>query len=191
MHSRKKVQRRPTRSRCDSSTRAREGSIVSRCFLRMLALEIGLNAACRRLDVPIPTGKSWARRGGWELPRRPGGRPQRTVAASSLHPIADALVETHKELEAKTKSGLATAAAKAADHAQSLDGASTFGQSNKLRDLAASAARIFGWDKGPQTNVQVNTLRITAVQLAEIRALRAIDSPTSEGDAVSAITTEE
>jgi hypothetical protein len=113
------------------------------------------------------------------------------VAASSLHPIADALVETHKELEAKTKSGLATAAAKAADHAQSLDGASTFGQSNKLRDLAASAARIFGWDKGPQTNVQVNTLRITAVQLAEIRALRAIDSPTSEGDAVSAITTEE
>jgi hypothetical protein len=157
----------------------------------MLALEIGLNAACRRLDVPIPTGKSWARRGGWELPRRPGGRPQRTVAASSLHPIADALVETHKELEAKTKSGLATAAAKAADHAQSLDGASTFGQSNKLRDLAASAARIFGWDKGPQTNVQVNTLRITAVQLAEIRALRAIDSPTSEGDAVSAITTEE
>jgi hypothetical protein len=44
--------------------------------------------------------------------------------------------------------------------------------SNKLRDLAASAARIFGWDKAPQTNVQVNTLRITAEQLAEIRALR-------------------
>jgi co-chaperonin GroES (HSP10) len=64
-----------------------------------------------------------------------------------LHPIADALVETHKELETKTKSGLATAAAKAADHVQSLDGAITFGQSNKLRDLAASAARIFGWPK--------------------------------------------
>jgi hypothetical protein len=75
-------------------------------------------------------------------------------------------------LEAKTKTGLATAAAKAADHAQSLDGASTFEQSNKLRDLAASAARIFGWDKAPQTNVQVNTLRITAEQLEEIRALR-------------------
>jgi hypothetical protein len=92
-----------------------------------------------------------------------------------LHPIASALVSTHKDLEAKTKTGLATAAAKAADHAQSLDGASTFGCSNKLRDLAASAARIFGWDKGPQTNVQVNTLRITAEQLAEIRELREAD----------------
>jgi len=145
---------------------------VNKEAFKMLALEIGLNAACRKLDLPVPTGKSWARRGGWELPRRPGGRPQRTVEASSLHPIADALVETHKDLEAKTKTGLATAAAKAADHVKALDGASTFGQSNKLRDLAASAARIFGWDKGPQTNVQVNTLRITAEQLEEIRALR-------------------
>src|SRR6266487_1711777 len=154
------------------TTDPRATKTVNKEAFRMLALEIGLNAACRKLDVPVPTGKSWARRGGWELPRRPGGRPQRTVEASSLHPIADALVETHKDLEAKTKTGLATAAAKAADHVKALDGASTFGQSNKLRDLAASAARIFGWDKGPQTNVQVNTLRITAEQLEEIRALR-------------------
>ncbi len=148
---------------------------VNKEAFKMLAMEIGLNAACRRLDVPIPTGKSWARRGGWQLPKRPGGRPGRTLtasSASSLHPIADVLVSTHKELEAKTKTGLATAAQKAADHAQSLDGASTFEQSNRLRDLAASAARIFGWDKAPQTNVQVNQLCITQEQLARIRALR-------------------
>jgi hypothetical protein len=157
-----------------TTTKSQTKTVNKEAF-RMLALEIGLNAACRKLDVPVPTGKSWARRGGWELPRRLGGRPQRTVEASSLHPVADALAETHKDLEAKTKSGLATAAAKAADHAQSLDGASTFGQSNKLRDLAASAARIFGWDKGPQTNVQVNTLRITQEQLERIRALRDAD----------------
>jgi hypothetical protein len=54
---------------------------------------------------------------------------------------------------------------------QSLDGAITFGQSNKLRDLAASAARIFVWDtKQPQT--QINQLCITQEQLQEIRALR-------------------
>jgi hypothetical protein len=165
------------------TTDPRATKTVNKEAFRMLALEIGLNAACRRLDVPIPTGKSWARRGGWELPRRPGGRPQRTVEASSLHPVADALAKTHKDLEAKTKSGLATAAAKAADHVRSLDGASTFGQSNKLRDLAASAARIFGWDKGPQTNVQVNTLRITQEQLAEIRALRDAEDAASPGEA--------
>jgi hypothetical protein len=41
-----------------------------------------------------------------------------------------------------------------------------------FRALTSAAAAIFGWDKGPQTNVQVNTLRMTAEQLAEIRALR-------------------
>jgi len=93
------------------------------------------------------------------------------VEASSLHPIADVLVSTHKDLEAKTKSGLATAAAKAADHAQSLDGATTFGQSNKLRDLAASAARIFGWDT-EQPAVQLNQLVISQEMMERIRALR-------------------
>ncbi len=145
---------------------------VNKEAFKMLATEIGLLAACRKVGLPIPTAKAWSRRGNWKLPRRHGGRPPKRFEVSSKYPVADALVETHKDLEAKTKTGLATAAAKAADHVQSLDGASTFGQSNKLRDLAASAARIFGWDKGPQTNVQVNTLKVTQEQLAEIRALR-------------------
>jgi hypothetical protein len=156
---------------------------VNKEAFRMLALEIGLNAACRRLDVPIPTGKSWARRGRWELPRRPGGRPQRTVEASSLHPIAEALTESHKELEAKTKTGLATAAAKASDYVQSLDGASTFGQSNKLRDLAASAARIFGWDADKGPKFQFNQLVVSPEQLEKIRALRNAEDADSPGEA--------
>ena len=109
----------------------------------MLALEIGLNAACRKLDVPIPTGKSWARRGGWRLPKRPGGRPGRTLSASSLHPIADTLVETHKELEDRTKTGPAQATAKASEHAAEQDGAANLNCSGKLRDLASAAARVF------------------------------------------------
>jgi hypothetical protein len=60
----------------------------------------------------------------------------------------------------------------------------------QLRDLAASAARVFGWDKkeGPQT--QINQLCISAEQLEQIRQLR--DDPykkpaisaTKEGDIV-------
>ena len=43
----------------------------------MLAIEIGLNEAARRLGVPVPTAKSWAQRGKWNLPRRKGGgRPK-------------------------------------------------------------------------------------------------------------------
>jgi hypothetical protein len=42
-----------------------------------------------------------------------------------------------------------------------------------LRDLAASAARIFGWDTDKKPGVQHNTLVITREQLQEIRAARA------------------
>ena len=90
-----------------------QSQTVNKEAFRMLAVEIGLNEACRKLDVPIPTGKSWARRGGWQLPKRPGGRPGRTLSASSLHSVAEALVETHKKLETKTKTGLMQTAAKA------------------------------------------------------------------------------
>src|SRR5207248_9647737 len=123
-----------------------QSKAVNKEAFRMLALEIGLNAACRKLDVPIPTGKSWARRGGWRLPKRPGGRPGRTLSASSLHPIADTLVETHKELETRTKSGLAQATAKASEHAAEQDGAANLNCSGEARDLASDAARGVGWD---------------------------------------------
>ena len=41
-----------------------------------------------------------------------------------------------------------------------------------IKDLAASAALVFGWYEAPQTNVQVNEFRITHEQLERIRALR-------------------
>ena len=153
-----------------------QSKTVNKEAFRMLAVEIGLNEACRKLDVPIPTGKSWARRGGWKLPKRPGGRPGRTLSASSLHPVAEALVETHKELEAKTKTGLMQTAAKAAEHAAEkppLEVSNT----SRLRDLAQSAARIFGWDR-EKPGVQLNQqFVISQEQLEQIRQLRGVPEP--------------
>ena len=148
-----------------------QGKTVNKEAFRMLAVEIGLNAACRKLDVPIPTGKSWARRGGWQLPKRPRGRPGRTLSASSLHPVAEALVETHKELEDRTKTGLAQATAKASEHAAEQDGATNLNCSGKLRDLASAAAKVFAWDSDKPA-VQFNQLVVTQEQLEQIRALR-------------------
>ena len=148
-----------------------QGKTINKEAFRMLAVEIGLNAACRKLDVPIPTGKSWARRGGWQLPKRPGGRPGRTLSASSLHPVAEALVETHKELEDRTKTGLAQATAKASEHAAEQDGAANLNCSGKLRDLASAAARVFAWDSDKPA-VQFKQLVVTQKQLEQIRALR-------------------
>ena len=150
-----------------------QGKTVNKEAFRMLAVEIGLNAACRKLDVPIPTGKSWARRGGWKLPKRPGGRPGRTLSASSLHPVAEALVETHKELESRTKTGLAQATAKASEHAAEQDGATNLNCSGKLRDLASAAARVFGWDANGTSAVTLNQVVVSQAQLEQIRALRA------------------
>jgi hypothetical protein len=154
----------------------KQSKTVNKEAFRMLAVEIGLNEACRKLDVPIPTGKSWARRGGWQLPKRPGGRPGRTLSASSLHPVAEALVETHKELETKTKTGLMQTAAKAAEHAAEkppLDVSNT----SQLRDLAQSAARIFGWGDGGMTVHANQALIVTQEQLEQIRQLRGVPEP--------------
>ena len=127
---------------------------VNKEAFKMLATEIGLNAACRKLGLPIPTGKSWARRGGWQLSKRPGGRPGRTLSASSLHPIADALVETQKELEGRTKTALARVVAASAEQAaeQPLPVQSVAA----LRDLVHAGAKLFGWDlvaRGPSVSV--------------------------------------
>jgi hypothetical protein len=154
----------------------KQSKTVNKEAFRMLAVEIGLNEACRKLDVPIPTGKSWARRGGWRLPKRSGGRPCRTLSASSLNPIADALVATHKEFETTTKIALMQTTAKAATHAAQkppLDVSNT----SQLRDLAQSAARIFGWDND-KPGVQLNQqFVITPEQLEQIRQLRAVPEP--------------
>jgi hypothetical protein len=114
---------------------------INKEAFKMLAIEIGLNAACRKLNVPIPTGKSWARRGGWKLPKRPGGRPQRTIEASSLHPIADALDATHKELADTARTSILQAVTNAAKLVAKKPGLdiSTVAQ---LRDLALALVRL-------------------------------------------------
>jgi hypothetical protein len=90
-----------------------------------------------------------------------------------LNPIADALVATHKELEERTKSGLAQATVRAAEAAAKAEKPIDVSNTSHLRDLAASAARIFGWDKKDQPGVQLNQqFVITPEQLEQIRQLR-------------------
>jgi hypothetical protein len=151
-----------------------QSQTVNKEAFRMLAVEIGLNEACRKLDVPIPTGKSWARRGGWKLPKRSGGRPCRSLSASSLNPIADALVATHKELEKRTKSALAQATVRAAEAAASAANPLPVSNTARLRDLAQSAARIFGWGEGGVTVNANQALVVTQEQLERIRQLREV-----------------
>jgi hypothetical protein len=163
---------------------------VDREAVRVLAIELGVREAARRLGLNPNTVLSWAKRYNWELPNRKGGATKASANAITLQSRpGDVLLATHKELETTTKTALMQTTAKAAANAAQkppLDVTNT----SQLRDLAQSAARVFGWDK-PLVSpaVHFNQLCITQEQLEQIRQLRATDSPTSEGDVT--ITTED
>ena len=141
---------------------------VNKEAFKMLAMEIGINAASRKLGVPIPTGKSWAQRGGWDLPKRKGGRPELKLDASSLHPIADALDATHKELEEGTKTALMQTLHRASQ-AVARKGALDITNMAQFRDACLSAARTFGWDGKPSVTYYGDDNRTVVICDAERR----------------------
>jgi hypothetical protein len=148
------------------------GAPVNKEAFRMLATEVGLNEAARRLGVPIPTAKAWARRGGWKLPKRKGGRPQRSLPASSsssLHPIADALDASREELLDTASTAILQAIAKTATEAAK-KGALTVATVSELSQLANALARARG-DQS-QVNVAVSNkvgVIVTPEKLEQLR----------------------
>jgi hypothetical protein len=78
---------------------------------------------------------------GWKLPKRKGGRPQRTLDASSLNPVADALDATHEELADTARTSILQAVTNAARLVAKKPGLdiSTVAQ---LRDLALALVRL-------------------------------------------------
>jgi hypothetical protein len=154
------------------TTKLQNKAPVDREAVRVLAIELGAREAARRLGLNEDTVCSWARRYNWQLPQRKSGRPC-TDLASTLHAQpGDVLLATHKELEERTKSGLARATARAAEAAATAAEPLKVSNTAHLRDLAASAARIFGWDT-EKPGVQLNQqFVISTEQLQEIRALR-------------------
>ena len=157
---------------------------VNKEAFKMLAIEIGLNAAARRLGVRINTAKSWARRGGWKLPKRPGGRPQCTIVATSMHPVADALGATHEELADATKTAILQTIHKAAQLAASkpaLD-VSTVAE---LRDLASSLDRLCGGK--PQVSI-TNQVGIVCDEATRMRLIKQREELLAESVAPAAMT---
>ena len=167
------------------TTKSQTKPPVDREAVRVLAIELGAREAARRLGLKEDTVCSWARRYNWQLPQRKSGQPG-TDLASTLHTApGDVLLDEHKRLEGQTKTGLSRAAAKAAEHASTLPPSDIFKARPRLRDLAASAARIFGWESD-KPSVTFNQLVVDAETLGKIRALRDADNPfkkpISEGD---------
>ena len=82
------------------------------------------------------------------------------------------LIAAHKELEQRTRSGLAQATARAAEAAAKADKPVDVSSTSHLRDLAASAARVFGW---PLTGI-TRRLRQNPTEIQKLTGFRqAID----------------
>jgi hypothetical protein len=70
------------------------------------------------------------------------------------------------------------ATARAAEAAAKAEKPIDVSNTSQLRDLAASAARIFGWDKSDKPGVQLNQqFCISQEQLEQIRQLRGVSEP--------------
>ena len=145
--------------------------------VRVLAIELGAREAARRLGLNEDTVCSWARRYKWNLPQRKNGRPGTDLASIMHTRPGDVLLAEHKSLETKTKTALARATAAAAEHASTEPPLEVRNPAH-LRDLAASAVRIFGWDKTDKPGVQLNQqFCISQEQLEQIRQLRGVPEP--------------
>jgi len=156
--------------------------------VRVLSIELGAREAARRLGLNPNTVLSWAKRDNWELPNRKGGATKASANAITLQSKpGDVLIATHRELGERTKSGLARATVRSAEAAANAAEPLPVSNTAQLRDLAASAARIFGWDADRGPKFQFNQLVVSPETLEKIRALREEDNPfkkpISEGDA--------
>src|SRR6266481_8461827 len=125
---------------------------INKEAFKMLATEVGLNEAARRLGVPIPTAKSWAQRGKWNLPRRKGGGRPKAYPVSSSHRVADALDASREELLDAASTAILRMIAKTATQAAK-KGALDVATVAELSHLANALARARG-DKS-QVNVAV------------------------------------
>ena len=103
-----------------TKTKTQTKPAVDREAVRVLAIELGAREAARRLSIKESTVLSWARRYGWNLPKRKGGGNGKNALTLAIKP-GDALIAAHDELEDATKTALMRTLAKAAQQVAGKD----------------------------------------------------------------------
>lgn len=132
---------------------------VNREAVKMLAMEVGVREAARRMGLPESTVQAWSNRGDWFAPVKLP--PTVLTATNATKQPSVALAEALADDSIATKSGFSKAARRVAAHLGGQD-------AEKLleRDLAASGAQwsgiaktVHGWDAksgADGVNVMVN-----------------------------------
>jgi hypothetical protein len=143
-------------------------SSIDRESVRLLAIELGVREAARRCGLSEDRVRKWSSRYKWLEQRAP---KQQEAAVTVVTTPGDVLLESHKELEQRTRSGLARATARASEAAATAAEPLPVSNTAHLRDLAQAAAKLFGWDAEKQQGRDTyNTLCISAEMIDAIRA---------------------
>jgi hypothetical protein len=156
--------------RTEMNKKTQNKPTVDRESVRLLAIELGVREAARQCGLSEDRVRKWSSRYKWLEQKAP---KQQEAAVTVVTTPGDVLIATHRELEGRTKTGLAQAIVRAAEEAATAANPLPVSNTAHLRDLAASAVRIFGWDNNDKPGVQLNQqFVITPEQLERIRQLR-------------------
>jgi Putative ATPase subunit of terminase (gpP-like) len=161
----KKQHKSPPKGKAKATAKQNTKPPVDREAIRVLAIELGAREAARRLGIKESTVLSWARRYNWKLPKRKGGGLNAITPQSKP---GDALIASHKELEGRTRSALATAIAKAAEAVASQE-ALPVASVAALKDLVLAGAKHFGWEVNQTPSVSVQGEKVAVVFNEELR----------------------
>jgi hypothetical protein len=148
------------------TTKPQTKACIDREAVRVLAIELGAREAARRLDIKESTVLSWSRRYNWKLPKRKGGGSNAITPQSKS---GDALIASHKELEDRTRSALATAIAKAAEAVASQEPLPVASVA-ALKDLVLAGAKHFGWEVNQTPSMSVHGKQVAVMFDEELRA---------------------
>jgi uncharacterized protein YjcR len=128
---------------------------VNREAVRMLAIQVGVREAARRLDLAESTVQSWSEREKWFAdPKKP---PTMLVATNATSP-AEELARELAKFENETKRGLALAARNMTAKAIN----APLKQAGNVHKVAQTAAIVHGWntDRREGDVVEINLLSI-------------------------------
>ncbi len=148
---------------------------VNKEAVRLLAIQIGVRPAARKLGLNEDTVCSWAKRDNWfVVPANP-----QTLQAPQAPSPGDVMLNTLAEHERKTKLGLASYASTQAQHLAK-NGKLT--DSGHFKNVAGGASIVHRWDaKSENTQNVVVNVALLGVQPHEVSATVLDVDPEGQG----------
>lgn len=134
---------------------------VDREQVRMLVLAVGVREAARQMGLNEDTVASWSARFGWvkavaDIKAKAAAHRQIQGVQVPTSTPAESLANILADDSRTTKIGLSRAARAAADTFAKRSGPAVIKSSKALRDIAATASQLHGWEERKEGGLILN-----------------------------------